>query len=76
MNLSCAVHGEFILITEFIHTENGNDILQFSVFLQDLLHAASNAIVLFADDIRLKNTRGRLQRIDGGIDALLCNFTA
>lgn len=37
------------------HTKNGNDVLQVFVALQDTLHFASNFVVLFANDLWVKN---------------------
>ena len=48
----------FILVTQLFHTEDGDDILQLLILLQRLLHAAGDAVVLLADDVRLKDTRG------------------
>ena len=67
----------FILVAQLLHTEDGDDVLQLlRILLQRLLHAAGDAVVLLADDVRLKDTRGGGERIDRGVDALLGYLTA
>eukprot|EP00962_Isochrysis_galbana_P031657 scaffold10307_cov120-Isochrysis_galbana.AAC.4 len=39
--------------------------------LEDLLHATGDVVMLLADDAGVKDARGRVERVDGGVDALL-----
>ena len=41
---------QFIFFRKFFQTQNGDDILQFFIPLQDLLHTLSGVIVLVAKD--------------------------
>ena len=76
LDLARAVDGEPVCLAEFVEPENRNDILQFAVFLQHLLHLAGDAVMLFADHILLEDARRGFERIDGGIDALFGDLTA
>ena len=37
---ACSMHDQFVLFTQFINTQNGDDVLQFAIPLQSGLHAA------------------------------------
>ena len=64
------VHHLLVFFAQFINTQNGDDVLQFTITLQDLLHAAGDREMLLADILGLKNVAVRRQRIDRRIDAL------
>ena len=76
VHLARAVDNQPVLLAEFVHAEDGDDILQFAVLLQRLLHLARNPVVILPYDIRLENAGGGFQRIDRRIDALLGKFAA
>lgn len=38
-------YGELVLLGQFVHTENGNDILERLVVLKDLLDGGGNLVV-------------------------------
>ena len=52
LNLARAIDGQLVVRTQFVHSEDGDDVLQIFVTLQNFLHAAGNAVVLFADNFR------------------------
>src|SRR3546814_17786315 len=56
---------------QLVHAEDGDDVLQRLVDLQDFLHAAGDAVMLVADDARIEDARGRVERIHRRIDAEL-----
>ena len=60
-----------VLFRQLVDAENGDDVLQVLVLLQDGLHGAGGVVVLVAEDARIENLGGRGERIDGGIDAEL-----
>ena len=60
-----------VLFRELVHAEDGDDVLELLVALQDLLHLAGDGVVLLADDARVEHARGRVERIDRRVDALL-----
>ena len=64
-----------VIRAKLLHTEDGDDILQFAVTLQQLLCAACGLVMPLADNIRFEDTRGGIQRVNGRIDALLDNLT-
>ena len=69
LHFSRSRHRLFILIGEFFHTQNGDDVLEVFVALQKFLHAARYRIVAFTDDLRVENSRVGIERIDGRINA-------
>mmetsp|Transcript_14100 Transcript_14100/g.38107 ORF Transcript_14100/g.38107 Transcript_14100/m.38107 type:complete len:413 (-) Transcript_14100:656-1894(-) len=75
LHLAGAAHSQLILLTQLIHTQNGNDILQVLVVLQDLLHTTGYVVVLFADNAGVKHARGGVQGIHSGVDTQLSNVT-
>lgn len=75
LDLSCTGYDDFIFIGEFFHAEDGDDVLQFFVALQNGLYAAGHLVVFFAEDVRVKNTAGGVQRIDCRVNAQFCDGT-
>ena len=71
LHLAGARNRQTILVAELFHAQDGNNILQISVFLQNLLHRTRRFVVLLTDDIRLQNTGGGCQRVNGRVNALL-----
>src|SRR5262245_1935480 len=71
LDLAGAGDGDLVLFRQLVHAENGDDVLERLVALQDLLHAASDRVMLLADDARIEHARGRIERVHGGVDALL-----
>ena len=43
--------GELVLLRELVHTQNGDDVLQGLVVLEDLLDATRDLVVVLADDV-------------------------
>src|SRR5271156_6753084 len=62
--------GDLVVGGQFFHPKDRDDVLQVLVALQDTLHAARDAVVLFPDDLRNENSRIRAERIDGGENCL------
>ena len=65
------MHDLLVFFAQLVDAEDGDDVLQFAVALQDLLHPAGDVVVLLADVLRVEDSRVRRQRIDGRVDALL-----
>ena len=77
LDLAGAGDGELVFFRQLVDTENGDDVLQVLVRLQDApCTAARGVVVLVADDARIENARGGGQRIDRGIDAELRDLRA
>ena len=66
-----ASDGLFIFVTQFVNTEDRDDVLQIFVALQGLLDTLCNAIVLFAQNVGVENARGGCKRVDSRIDTEL-----
>ena len=75
-DLAGARHGALVFVGKFFDTENGDDVLQVLVALQNRFHAARHGVMLRADDARIENARGAGQRIDRRIDAALDDLPA
>src|SRR5690606_2595180 len=52
------VHRELVLLGQFVHTEDGDDVLQLLVLLQDPDDLGRDPVVLLTDDARLEDRRG------------------
>src|SRR5699024_11855842 len=57
-----------VLFGEFVHAEDGDDVLQLLVLLQDPDDLLGHAVVLVAHDRRLEDPRRRGQRVHGRVD--------
>src|SRR6218665_656173 len=72
-NVSHQVESHF---GKFIHAQNGDNVLQFFIALQNMFHALSAFVMLFAHHVGSQNSRSRIQWIHGGINSQFGNFTA
>eukprot|EP00128_Syssomonas_multiformis_P016704 Colp12_sorted_trinity150504_noHs@24768 len=75
LDLTGTGDGELILLGQLIHTQNGNNILERLVVLEDLLDTTGSVVVLLTDNAGVENTRGRVEGIDGGVNTQLSNTT-
>ena len=71
LDLARALHEHAVLVGELVDAEDGDDVLQLAVALQHLLDLVGDVEVLLADDLGLEDRRGRVQRVDRRVDALL-----
>src|SRR3974377_340552 len=71
LNLAGTRHRQLLFFAEFVDAEDGDDVLQVLVALQDFFHRLGGVVVLLADDARIENARGGGEGIDGRIDAEL-----
>src|SRR5262245_18739629 len=58
LDLARAGNGDLVLLRQLVHAENGDDVLERLVALQDLLHAAGDRVMLLANDARIEHARG------------------
>jgi len=65
---SCAPYQDLVLLGQFVHSKDRDDVLKISISLKDSLHFPCHRVMLFTDDLRIENPRGRSERIDGRID--------
>ena len=70
LDLARTRNRQLVLFRQFVHAQDGDDILKRLVALQHLLHRARHRIMLLADDQRRQHPRRRIQRVHRWIDAL------
>lgn len=68
-------HGELVLLRELIHTENGDNVLETLVVLENPLDVGGNVVVLLSDDSGVEHTRLGVEGVDGGVDSELGDST-
>src|ERR687887_396870 len=66
---------DLVLVRELVDPEDGDDVLEVLVALQDLLDARRRLVVLVGDDPGLERAGVRLERIDRRVDPLLDDRT-
>src|SRR3954471_8605296 len=71
LDLAGARHRQLVVLAELVHPQDGDDVDQLLVLLQDLLHRARRLVVLGADDVGRQDRRRGVQRIDGRVDPQL-----
>src|SRR4051812_12190074 len=71
LDLACARDRELVVFGQLVHAEDRDDVLEILVALQDALDLAGDLVVVLADDGDREDRRGRVERIDGRVDALL-----
>ena len=69
LDLTGAADRLFILLGEFLHAHDGDDILKLPVALQNALDGTGDLIVLLPDDLRREDAAGGIQGIDRRVDA-------
>src|SRR5439155_4369987 len=67
--LARARYGELVFVRQLVDAEDGDDVLQILVALQDALDLLRHGVMFVADDARIENAGRRRQRIDRRIDA-------
>ncbi|MPC09777.1 hypothetical protein E2C01_002395 [Portunus trituberculatus] len=70
LNLTSTSHSQLVLLRQFIHTQDGNDILH---YLKNLLDSTGNIVVLMANDVGVHDTGDGVEGIHSGVDAQLSN---
>ena len=63
--------GELVLLGQLVHSQDGDDVLQRLVVLQDLLDAARDLVVVHANDVGVHDPGGGVEGVDGGVDSQL-----
>jgi hypothetical protein len=62
-------HDHLVLLGQLVDPEDRDDVLQVSIALEDLLHAAGHRVVLLAHVARVEDPRRRVQGVHGRVDA-------
>mmetsp|Transcript_1202 Transcript_1202/g.3051 ORF Transcript_1202/g.3051 Transcript_1202/m.3051 type:complete len:274 (-) Transcript_1202:907-1728(-) len=66
--------GQLVLFAQLVHAEDGDDVLERLVVLQDLLGAAGDVVVALPDDRGVQHAGGGVQGVDRRVDAELRNL--
>src|SRR5690606_25838142 len=66
---------DLVLFGELVDTEDRDDLLQFLVLLEDLLHGGGHAVVVLTDVARVEDAARRGERVDRGVQALRRDLT-
>ena len=64
-----------IIFRKLFHTENSDNILQFFISLQYLLHLSGDGIMLFTYNPRVKNSGCRIKGVNGWINTQFSDLT-
>src|SRR3712207_1053598 len=72
---ACPSNDDLILLGELVDAEDGDDVLELLVALQDVLDLLGDLVVLVADDRRVEDSGRGGERIHRRVDALLCEAT-
>src|ERR1700722_16319898 len=75
LDLTSARNGELVFRREFIHAQNRDNVAQFLIALQRLLHATRDGVMLFANHVRVDLARSRIERIDSRINTQRSDIT-
>jgi peptide chain release factor 1 len=75
LELTGTLDGELVSLRQFVHTQNGNDILEGLVLLEHLLDTGSGVVVLLADNTGVEHTGLGVERVDGRVDTQLGDTT-
>src|SRR5664280_1018191 len=71
LDLARPLHHDLVLVGELVHAQDGDDVLQLAVPLEDLLHAGGDVVVFVADGVAGQDARVGVERVDGRVDPLL-----
>jgi len=63
------LHGALEFVRRVVEAQDGEDVLQVLVFLEDALDHARRVVVVFSDDALTQNRADRTKRVDRRVDA-------
>src|SRR4029453_17050827 len=75
LNLARAKDSQLVVGRQLVHSQDGDDVLQILIALQDLLDAACYGVVVVSDNFRSQRFGGGGKGIDCRIDTELSNRT-
>ena len=75
LDLTGTLDGKLVGFGKFVHTQNGNDILEGLVLLEDLLDTGGGVVVVLAQDTGVHHTGLGVERVDGRVDTQLGDTT-
>src|SRR5450830_1618634 len=75
LHLTRTRNQQLVFRSQFVHTQNRDNVAQFFVALQDTLHSASCFVVFLTNDLRVQLTRCRIEWIDRRVDTQRSDVT-
>src|SRR3989344_4406698 len=69
LELPRPVDGLSVLLGELLDAEDGDDVLEVLIALENALHLVRDPVMLFAHDIGRKRSRGGLEGVDGWVNS-------
>ena len=76
LDLTSTRYHQFVFFRQFIHTQDGDDVFQFLITLQDGLNATRGVVVFLTNHQRVQLTAGGVQRVNGRVDTQRRDLTA
>src|SRR5690349_12656054 len=71
LNSTSPMNDKFIVVAEFVHTKDSDDVLQLLVSLKSKFHSLCAVVMFLTNDVSAKDTRSRIQRVNGRVDTKL-----
>ncbi|CAG9956080.1 unnamed protein product [Clonostachys rosea f. rosea IK726] len=75
LDLTGTLDSKLVSFRKFVHTQNGNDILERLVFLKNLLNTSGSLVVLITQNTGIHHTGLGVERVDSRVDTQLGNTT-
>ena len=75
LDFTGAGDGQLVVLGELVHTEDGDDVLESLVVLEELLDLTGDLVVGVTDNTGVHHTGSGVEGVDGGVDAELSNVT-
>jgi hypothetical protein len=68
LHLTCSSDGQLIFFGKIVHTENGDNILERLVVLEEFLDTTGSLVMDISEDEGIQHSGGRIEGIDSGVD--------
>lgn len=75
LELTGTLDGKLVGFGQFVHTQNGNDILERLVLLDHHLDLGGGVVVVLTDNTGVEHTRLGVERVNSGVDTQLGDTT-
>lgn len=75
LDLTGTLDGELVGLGKLVHAQNGNDVLERLVLLEDLLDAGGGVVVVLTDDTGVEHTGLGVEGVDSRVDTQLGDTT-
>ena len=73
LDLARAANDELVVLRQLVHAEDGNDVLQALVILEELLGGSRDLVVLLPDDAGVEHAGGGVEGVDCRVNSKLGN---